>query len=122
MGNILVSPTLTSQVRDLVYQQGLATSEAATAKVTVTAARPARAAGVSYVNGSAAAFIFISFSAATAVTTSYLYVGTSAMAEVKHAAVGATVSLAAIINPNEIYYLSSTASSVSVLSWSEYTF
>ncbi len=117
-----VAPTLTSQVRDLVYQQGLLTTEPATAKVTVTAALPLRNVGASYVNGSAAAFVFISVTAATAVSTSYLYVGTSPLCEAKHATVGQAVSLAAIVNPSEIYYLSSTASSVTVLSWAEFTF
>lgn len=117
-----VAPTLTSQVRDLVYLQGLATSEETSSKITVIAATPVRSAAVSYVNGSAAAFVFISLSAATANTTSYLYVGTSAMAEARHVTVGQSVSLAAIINPSEIYYLSSTASSVTVNSWSEYGF
>jgi hypothetical protein len=118
---LLVAPTLTSQVRDLVYNLGLQTQAAAAPAYRVVRQVPSRAIGTIYTNtGSQVAFVYASLVTGTAPTTSYLYIGGATVAQGKHATVGQSVFMAGAVNPGELYYASSTASNVTVLSWAEY--
>ena len=118
---ILVAPTLTAQVADLVYNLGLQTQATTKAPITVTRRIPSRTVGTLYTNtGSQAAFVYVSIVTGTAPTTSYLYIGGATVVEAKHKTTGESVMLAGVVNPAELYYASSTASSVTVLSWAEY--
>ena len=118
---LLVAPTLTSQVRDLVYNLGLQSQAAVPVSFRVTKHVPSRGMGIIYTNtGSQAAFVQASVVTGTAPTTSYLYIGGVMVVQGKHAVVGQSVALAGLVNPGELYYASSTASSVTVLSWTEY--
>ncbi len=109
MGNIPVAPTLTSQVRDLVYLQGLQSGPVATSKVTVSRNAPTRAEGTIYHNGGSSA-MYVSIDASA---TAQLVIGTSTAAQ--------GLRLAGIVNPGELYYLTSVGA-VTVVNWVEYVF
>lgn len=118
---ILVAPTLTAQVRDIVYTLGQQQQAALAAATTVTRHAPIRGIGVKYTNtGAQAMFVYVSLSTGTAPTTSYLYIGGATVAEGQHVTVGQSAMLAGVVNPKELYFASSTASSVTVLNWTEY--
>lgn len=108
MANILVAPTLTSQVRDLVYLQGLQTSEETTAKVTVSRTTPIRAVGTTYNNGGSSA-MFVSIDASA-----------SGLLIIGNTTAGQGTRLAGIVNPGELYYV--TTAAASIINWVEYAF
>ena len=70
MQTILVAPTLTAQVRDLIYTVGLQTQPMTSTPTTVNRQSPGRAIGTLYTNtGKQAMFVYASLVTATAPTT-----------------------------------------------------
>ena len=121
MPTLLVAPTLTSQVRDLVYTLGQQATAAATLARSVSRTKPSRTIGTTYVNSDASVrYIFVSLVTATSPSTSYLFIGNVEVAQGQHVTTGQAQMLAGIVNPNELYYVTTTASGATALDWIEY--
>lgn len=118
---VILGNTLTSQVRDIVYSLGQQGQAETQPTITVTRARATKVPSQTYSNvATSALFVFVYLTTGTSPTTSHMYIAGAEAAQAQHLTVGQGQVLAGVVNPNEQYYIDSTASSVTILNWTEY--